>query len=264
MSRRNGALFHVAALVAVILPLAACDVAFQGMNASATDEWKKTYTLAPGGQLQLTNVNGGIDVTPSADASTVEVVAVRRVRASTEQAAKEQLKTLQITDRATPSEIAIEVTRAPEGMPFGHPSREVKFTVKVPKNTTVKVSTRNGSVHIAGLAGSVKVETTNGEITGENLAGPVDAGTTNGGINLQVAAVAPDGIRLDTTNGEIALRVPSDTKATLSAKWAHGSFEASGLKPEGGTERRRYEGKLNGGGSRIEMSTVNGQIRISS
>jgi hypothetical protein len=254
-----------AALLALFVSAIGCDVAFQGLNASATDEWRRTYTLAEGGRFTLTNTNGEIEVSPSADATTVEVVAERRVRASTEEEARRELKSLEITEQAGPSEIRIEVPRQSSGGPhFGRRSREVRFTVKVPKTANVVLTTTNGTVRVSGLTGSAKLQTTNGEISARGVGGAVDAGTTNGGIDVSVSDVRPDGIRLDTTNGGINLRLPATARATISARWTHGGFEAEGLQPEGQSERRRYEGKLNGGGPPVQLSTTNGGIKISS
>lgn len=254
----------VTALMATAVLLAGCDVVFQGMNARATDVWQRTYKLEDGGQVEVINPNGRIDVTPSADATTVEVVAERQARAASEQAAKDELKLIQISEQVSPKTIRIEVPRSSGGMRFGQASREVSFRLKVPKNAAVKVNTRNGEVHVTGLSGPVEADSSNGDIVAENLGGVVQAGTTNGSIKVQVTSVLADGIHLETTNGDIELRVPADARATIAAHWVNGGFEATGLKPQGETDRRRYEGKLNGGGPRIELNTTNGRIHISS
>jgi hypothetical protein len=252
------------ALLALVALQAGCDVVFQGMHAEATDVWQRTYTLEEGGQIEVISPNGAIDVTPSADATTVEVAADRKARASSEQAAKDELKAIQITEQVTPKQIRLEVPRPPGGVRFGQASREVSFRLKVPRNAAVKVNTRNGAVHVTGLSGAVKADSSNGDIVGENLGGVVQIGTTNGSIKVHVTGIQADGIRLDTTNGNIDLRLPADAKANIAARWINGGFEATGLNPEGEKDRRRYEGKLNGGGPRIELNTTNGSIRISS
>ncbi len=264
--RRSLCLGAAAALVLVVLSGAACDVVFQGMNAQETEEWKRTYKLDEGGQVDVTTPNGEVDISPSADGTTVEVVAVKRARATSPEAAKQALKGIEITEQATAKQIRLEVprVRGEGGMHIGRESREVRFTLKVPKSASVKVNTRNGGIRVSGVAGAVRIDSTNGNIVGEDLGGAVQAGTTNGNVTVRVTRLLPDGIRLDTTNGSIDLQVPADTKANISAHWANGNFEARGLNPQGESERRRYEGKLNGGGPLIEMNTTNGRIRISS
>jgi Putative adhesin len=262
--RRTVAGMALLALVA-LAGAAACDVVFQGMNAQATDRWTRTYTLEAGGEVELVSPTGAIEVTPSADATTVEVVAERRARATSEDAARQQLKAIRITEQVTPARIRLEVPRgAAGGEHFGRSAREVNFKLRVPKTATVRVNTRNGEVRVAGVSGAVKIESTNGNIVGENLGGLVQAATTNGNVKVQVTGIHPDGVRLETTNGEIELRVPADSKATISARWSHGDFRADGIKPEGEKASRSYEGKLNGGGGRVDLRTTNGLIRISS
>jgi DUF4097 and DUF4098 domain-containing protein YvlB len=265
MKGRIGTLSALAWLAAILVGASACDVVFQGLNAEATDQWTHSYKLEAGGAVDVTTPNGAIDVSPSADDTTVEVVAERRARAATEEAAKQELKRIQINEQVTPARVSLEVPRGSAGGEhFGRVAREVRFRLKVPKSATVTVNTRNGEVHVAGISGGVKVDSTNGDIVGENLGGVVRAQTTNGNIRVHVTGIPGDGIRLGTTNGEIDLRVPVDSKATIAATWANGEFEATGgLKPEGERERRRYDGKLNGGGPRVELSTTNGGIRIS-
>jgi hypothetical protein len=263
MKGRHMTLVRIALMAVVMLTGAACDVMFQGLNAQATDQWTRSYKLEPGGEMAVTSPNGQIEVSVSNDATTVEVVAQRRVRAATEAAARQELKSIQINEQVTPRQITLEVPAFAGGVHV-RVAREVSFKIKVPRSAAVKINTRNGEVHVAGLSGAVKADSTNGDIVGENLGGRVQMGTTNGSIKVQVSAVQPDGIRLDTTNGEIDLRMPADSKATIAAHWINGDFETSGLNPQGEKERRRYEGRLNGGGPRVELNTTNGRIRISS
>ena len=75
-----------------------------------------------------------------------------------------------------------------------------------------------------------------------------------------------DGVKLECTNGGIKLRLPSDAKATISARITNGGIETSGLTLDatGEQSRRRLDGRLNGGGPRIDLEGTNGGIRISS
>ena len=254
---------EIALLALVVTAGTACDVMFQGMNAQASDTWKRSYTLGEGGQVEVQNVNGMIEVTPSADATTVEVLAERRARAGSEDAAREALKNIKMIEQVNPKRIALGIERTATTGSFGR-TVEITFHLRVPRSAAVKVNTQNGEVRVVGVAGAVEAETTNGGIVGESLGGSVKADTTNGSVRIQVTAVQPDGIRLETTNGSVELQVPADTKANVSAHWANGGFEATGLNPEGEHGRRSFEGKLNGGGPQITLRTTNGRIRISS
>jgi hypothetical protein len=76
--------------------------------------------------------------------------------------------------------------------------------------------------------------------------------------------VTDAGVSLSCTNGGIALRVPSDAKATISASVTNGGINAEGLSLETTqSSRRRLEARLNGGGPQIKIEGTNGGIRLS-
>ncbi|MFI5246634.1 MAG: hypothetical protein ACHQQR_15475, partial [Gemmatimonadales bacterium] len=70
-------------------------------------------------------------------------------------------------------------------------------------------------------------------------------------------------IYLGTVNGGVTLGVPETAKADVLATCTNGGINWSGLKMEVSEQsRRRLEGKMNGGGTSIELSTVNGGVRL--
>jgi len=263
MSRQRGGVLIVrmAAVAVAALVLAGCDIVVESLNSQASDEWTRRYTLAPGGQVEILNVNGAIEVR-SSEGTTVEVRAVRTAHGASEQTAKETLGRVEIKETATPEQIRIE-TNTPRGL--GALSRvTVEYHVVVPRTAKLRLRTDNGSLKMSGVGGAVKLETTNGSITAEQLGGAVDAGTTNGSVKIDVDTVAKDGIQIETTNGSVELRLPSSSKADLVGRCVNGSVHASNLNVESGgeTTRRRLEGRLNGGGPRVELQTTNGSVRF--
>ena len=59
------------------------------------------------------------------------------------------------------------------------------------------------------------------------------------------------------------MRVPADSKATISTRWTNGGVEVNGLSVEETEKsRRRFDGRLNGGGARIDVETTNGSIKL--
>lgn len=249
-------------LAAAIVSLAGCDLVMTDLSAKATDEWKKTYTLAAGGRVEVLNVNGKIEVGP-ADGNTVEIRAEKIARGASETAAKEALARIEIVEQASEREVRVETRVAKTGM-FGQGGAEVRYFVKVPAGTELKVRTVNGGVNLADVSGTLQANTTNGGIDGQRLSGSFQAGTTNGGIDVVMDKVAEGGVQLETTNGGIDLRIPKDTAATVSARLTNGRIDASSLdlQVEGETTRRRLDGRLNGGGARISLETMNGGITI--
>ncbi len=244
----------------LLLALAACDMSLGHLAGRATDEWTRTYTLAPGGEVHIGNTNGRIEV-EGVDGSAVEVRAERIAKAATDEGARELLPRIVIREDAKPDRISIETERM-SGIMIGA-NFEVRYHVRAPKNAAVDLSNTNGAVVVNGLAGRVNAHTTNGAVTTRDLTGRVEARTTNGSVNVDVASVKSP-IVLRTTNGSVTLHVPENAQADVTATWTNGGISVGdGVKIDvSERSRRRFEGKMNGGGTPIELHTTNGGIRL--
>ena len=256
--------FVLPVLMVVSAAVAGCDIAMADLREKQTAEWRKTYDLQPGGRLEISNVNGKIDVQPAAG-NAVEIVAEKSVRASTADAAKDALARIEIQETVSPTNVRIEtkLQRRPGGF-FGGWNQEVRYLVKVPASAEVRLTTVNGGIELSGLKGRVTAEATNGGVKAHQVSGAIDASTTNGGVEVELTEVASSGVKLGCTNGGIQLTLPSDAKANISARVTNGGIRTDGVKIEttGEASRRRLEGRLNGGGPQIDLSGTNGGIRI--
>ena len=254
----------VLVLPVVLVASAACDIAIADHKEKETAEWRKTYQMQPGGRLEIGNVNGKIDVRPG-DGNTIEVVAEKIAHGATKEAAKEALDRIEIKDEASASLVKIEtkIQRNSGGL-FSGGNLQVQYTIRVPANLEVNVSTVNGGVEVTGLAGRVNAEATNGGIRGRDIGGAFEATTTNGGVDVELSKVAEAGVKLETTNGGIKLRLPTDAKASISARIVNGGIDTDGLTLDtiGENSRRRLDAQMNGGGPRIQLEGTNGGITI--
>jgi hypothetical protein len=247
---------------AAVLALAAAPACMAGgpLTGQATDDWVRTYEVAPGGQFELRNNNGRIDV-EGVDASTLEVHAERIVKSTSDQAARDVLDRLGIDEEVAPDRVSLR-TRSLEGIVIGV-NTETNYRIRAPRGLTLNVRTTNGDVHLRGVEGSTTAQTTNGAITGTDLKGQLEARTTNGAMRIDFAeAKAP--IELRTTNGGVVLGLPETTAANLSLSATNGGISVTGLPFEatGEQSRRRVRGTLNGGGPAIEATTTNGGVRV--
>jgi putative adhesin len=236
-------------------------VPIHDLEARASDEWTRTYQLAPGGELVIGNTNGKIDI-EGTDGSTVDVRAERIARGATDAAARELLPRIVIKEEATPQRVVLTTERL-SGIMIGV-SFEVRYHVKAPKKTTVNVSNTNGQVVLTGLTGKVTARTTNGGVKGDGLTGAVEARSTNGTVVIDMAGVGSERISLHTTNGGVTLTLPESAKADLTASVTNGGISIGDFQnlEVGEKSRRRFEGKLNGGGASIDLTTTNGGVRI--
>lgn len=265
-------LTRIAAVIALSLVLGACDIAVDGHGGlglelsagKAQDEWTRSYQLDSGGRLEIINVNGRILAEPS-DGKSVEVRAERTVKALSDESARELLGKIEMREEVGGDRVRVEV-RAPRFS--GASNHEIKWTIKVPKGLAVDLRTVNGGVRMERLEGQIRARSTNGGIVGEALvASTVDAAVTNGGVEINLANAPSDGtIDLESVNGGVTLSLPSTAKADVTARCVNGGISIDGVDIEvvGEQTRRRLDGKINGGGTRISMETVNGGVKIRS
>ena len=142
-------------LLVSLAALQGCDVVTADLKHSETAEWRKTYELAPGGRVEISNVNGKIQVEPSTG-NAVEIVALKTAKAATPDAAKAALERIEIREEVSASSISV-ATKLPRsgGGWFEMGGTQVKYTVRVPVGAEVKFTTVNGGVEVTGLSGRV-------------------------------------------------------------------------------------------------------------
>jgi DUF4097 and DUF4098 domain-containing protein YvlB len=246
-----------------VVALAGCDVSLGNLSARATDEWTHTYPLSAGGEVRVANTNGRVEI-EGVDGSTVEVRAERIAKGATEAAARELLPRIVIKEDSSPDRVTIETERM-NGIMIGA-GIEVRYHVRAPKNALVNVTNTNGLVTVNAMAGKVVAHTTNGGVRGTALTGGVDARSTNGGVSIEMASVGPDPITLETTNGGVTLALPEKARATVTASVTNGGISVGSLDNFDVTDksRRHLEGRLNGGGTAVDLHTVNGGVRLRS
>jgi hypothetical protein len=249
-------------IVACLVATPGCEAAVGGLAARASETWTHSYPLAEKGQVQITSGNGEIEV-EGVDGSTVEIRAERVARAATEAAARELLPRIVIKEEVTADRVVVETERL-AGITIGV-NVQVNYHVRVPRWALVRARTTNGAVAVAGITGRVFANTTNGSVDGRELSGGVDARATNGRVAIDLRAVGEDPIDVRTTNGNVQVTLPRDAKANLSANCVNGAIDMAALmlEPMGEQSKRRVRGRMNGGGTPIEVATVNGRVTIS-
>jgi hypothetical protein len=246
---------------------AACDLNVGGgdfsigmVSGRATDQWSRSYTLAEGARFDVVNVNGLVQVEQGSGPA-IEVRAERTAKAATDEAAKELLGRVEMVETRSADGLKLE-TKAPKRV--GRGGVEVKYYIKVPAGVRVGAATTNGGIKLMNLSNAVVASTVNGGVEGEALGGSVEARTTNGGIDLTLTQVVEGGVKAETVNGGVAVAIPRDARADVSARVVNGGLSMNDLPIQvvGEQNRRRLEGKLNGGGPRIELGAVNGGVQL--
>ncbi len=157
---------------------------------------------------------------------------------------------------------------------------QLNFTVKVPMNTNIKLSTVNdGNIYVKGVQCKlIRTNNVNGAITMKDIAGKTLASALNEDINISYATAPLDDSTFKSLNGDININVNSDLNAEVSFKSLNGDFytniesvQASTkttTKKTGGKRGTKYEVnakdsfQLGKGGSQLSFDLLNGDVTL--
>ncbi|MDZ7640053.1 MAG: DUF4097 family beta strand repeat-containing protein [Bryobacterales bacterium] len=223
-------------------------------------------TLSTGQTLEVMNINGGIDVKPAAG-NQVSVSAVKRSKNNTEGDVE-----VKVENESAGIVVCVLYRRQDGSFPSGCRERNkgrskrgvdvnVDFTVRMPAAANLVANSVNGGVNIAGLRGDVEAKTVNGGVNVETT-GHAQASTVNGGVYAKVGKLDQN-TKFSTVNGRILVAVGSALNADVSMSTVNGSLEtAFPITVQGKMGKRNLQGRIGTGGPKLELSTVNGGIRI--
>ena len=235
--------------------------------AAAQGEFHWQGKIAPGKTIEIKGVSG--DLSAVAGSGNVEVTAVKHARRS--DTADVKIEVVPSEDGVTicalyPSDSRRENTCEPgdhDHMNVRDNDVRVDFTVRVPAGVRFRGSTVNGAVEAANLSSDVDATTVNGSIR-ISTTGYAEARTVNGSI---VAAIGrgtwSDALDFTTVNGGITLDLPANLSTEVRASTVNGEIVTDfPLIVTGRLGPRRLNGTIGSGGRRLDLSTVNGTIKL--
>ncbi len=250
-------LFALLVLVAGILGLARRGVTFERGQESRNDIIQ-TYQLAPGARIEVTGIVGTVQVDTS-DRSTADV----------------EIAVIGHSADDTKDSIALEQTA--DGLVIrGHRNGggflqrlwrgEIQQNVylKAPTNIQLVVKGVNGRVSSGVVDGKVQISGINGQVSLAKAGGYSEISGVNGGVSVGVKKLDEKGLRISGVNGGVVLHIAQDVNADLNAHGINGKVraEAINLNIEQDHPRSRFSGKIGSGGAPINISGVNGGVKL--
>lgn len=220
--------------LAALLTLGGCSpmVGFD----QATEDFHFDYPLQPGGQLNLSNTNGSVEIT-GWDRPTIDVSGTKYGPDSN------RLKDVQVKVNASGKDATI-TTIIPRGDWGGwHGSYGVRYRIHVPRNIALnQVETTNGAITAEDLSGGGRIKSTNGKLALNYLTGDYRAETTNGAIEMENCSGLETA---DTTNGSVRGHLK---EGAIEAKSTNGPLDITVDKPRDNKP--------------IRMTTTNGSLTL--
>ena len=195
----------------------------QDSRAKAEEVLNKSFNTKSTPKLVVETFNGPITVT-TGEESGVKAKVVKTVQAATEEAAKEDLKNVDV--QMTQDGDTVHITAKSVGE---HPltNRAAGVELQVPPGSTLDLHTSNGKVTITAPVGDAKVRTSNGKIELKGGKGKLELKTSNGSITADGSAGTLD---LRTSNGAISVK---STQASVTARTSNGAIHFTGALADG-------------------------------
>jgi len=116
----------------------------------------------------------------------------------------------------------------------------------------VIASTSDGNINIVKATGDIKAKTSDGDIIFENLQGALTASTSDGNIKGNLSKLSKE-LSAHTSDGNITISIPSNLGLDLDIKGE--SLHVPLANFSGQSDEKRIQGKSNGGGIPVRLST---------
>ncbi|MEU9620296.1 MULTISPECIES: DUF4097 family beta strand repeat-containing protein [unclassified Streptomyces] len=130
----------------------------------------------------------------------------------------------------------------------------------------VRAETVSGSVEAQAVTGELRFQTVSGDLTVVEGAGAsVRANSVSGNMVLDLdPSGKPTDIQLNTVSGEVAIRLPHPSDATVEANTASGSVSNGfeDLRVSGQWGAKKITGTLGAGTGKLRATTISGSIAL--
>lgn len=256
--------------ILVFLPVAVC--ALDAPNAKA-DQWNHHWAVGSNPELHVYAGDASVTVEGTSAAGIDATLSTRGWSIGG--------SGVQVSEHLDGNRVDINIKVPPVHISFGN--RSIHLEVRVPRELTADIHTGDGAIELRALRGSIRADTGDGHVEGEDLDGSLDVHTGDGGVRLAgrfdtVQLRTQDGSvelnalhgstmrsdwRLQTGDGSVRLRLPSDLAADLELHTGDGHIHldlpvtVSGLQSQ-----HDIRGTLNGGGPALRVRTGDGSITL--
>lgn len=124
------------------------------------------------------------------------------------------------------------------------------------------VSSLAGDVEINGLRGHLTVAASSGDVSVTEGVGSVEAKSLSGDVEVELEAVGSEPIVVTALSGDVHLALPESAAVELEAKTAAGETTVDLDLDNAGRSGKKITGTRNGGGLRVEVSTLAGDVTV--
>lgn len=240
------------------------------------DDWSKDFTVTGRPELRVDAKDGNVDIrTWDRNQINVHVIA---------EGYKIGPHSLHIEDRQNGDHVEVDLM-VPNEYCFMciHIHRSIRVEVRVPRPADLDLRTGDGNITGEKTQGTVRIRTGDGNVELDDVDGSLYAETGDGNVrvhgrfdNLEVhtgdgnvVTDVANGSKMSsswsvrTGDGNVELRLPDDFSADLNLRTGDGRITLDmPVQVSGSLSRSYIHGKLNSGGSTLDVHTGDGSIHL--
>jgi hypothetical protein len=257
------------------------------------DEFQRTYPLTPGAGVEVSGIDGSVEVETS-DAAVAEVRVVRTARSRADLAYRKVL-----VERRASSLVVRGEDEREDAIPRGAEVR-VRVLLRIPRNVSLTVKgisgtattgDVDGSVQISSISGAARVGNVGGTLTASNISGPLTVGNVgdrvqlkgisgnvtlgqavgylelkgiSGNVTATVARLDRRGILVGNVSGGIELGFADALNADVIMRRVNGqvTLNVPDVAWQHTQERTLIRARIGTGGTPISIAEVSGTVRF--
>jgi len=228
---------------------------------------EKEYKVQKNGSLIMDNVNGDITIS-TWDKNVVKIHETRKMDVYTKEEAEAIFKDAQAIYSQQGNTVRVGAEESYRSY------MSSKFSVYLPGEFNVDLSTKGGDISITELKGTASLSTSGGDIALIRVDGKVDAQTSGGDVtiekNTKEVSVKTSGGDIDILDvmGEVVAKtsggdiVVKNNKARVDAKTSGGDIELENVGAEVDASTSGGDIDVNGSAGTINVSTSGGDIDL--
>jgi len=256
----------------------ACNASFGVSPYTAEETVAQSFEVGASPHVVVETFNGRIEVA-TGSSNTVQVSVTKRGSGTSQSAAQDDLKNVQVTMLQESGVIRIVARRINPNNTWGNSGASA--TLKVPGGTSLELRSSNGGLTVTGPTSDVTANTSNGKIQIEGSQGNLKLDTSNSSIEVNatsavVAAHTSNGAiafrgelaqgnhSFRTSNGRITLTLPSNASFNIDAETSNGKVTSDFAVTRTSASRdSELRGTIGGNpATSVELRTSNGGIEI--
>jgi Putative adhesin len=274
-------------LVAIfgIIALAAPGLRSQSASSEQPERFQRSFSISPGGTLDVDNYKGTIHVTGS-DTNQVMVDVTKRFDGSSSDR-KWWMENIQVNFRNDSNHVSVEVKYPQQNCIFCWQSltyeAAVELEIHVPRQMNVKVESYKPDIKVASIEGDIRIKSYKSPIeiastTGairidtyketiklRNVAvrGPLDISSYKADAEIEAKSLG-ETARLESDKGSIVLRIPANTGLDVDFEGGRrASFHSDfPMTSQTGSRGDSVRGTVNQGGTRLHLRTERGSVSL--